>query len=761
MKRLIFLLMLVYCSVIYCQLTYDWNWAQRAGGTSSDIGKAIATDSSGNVYVTGMYQRTAAFGSITLTDDGSHPYEPNIFVAKMDPSGNWLWAKKVICNDYHSVWVAAITVDINGNCIIVGQHDGASFGTQIASNGDMDGFIAKLDTNGNWLWAKTFGGSGSDAANGVGSDNDGNVYVTGRFSDTVIVDTTLLISAGSYDVFVVKMDGAGNWVWAKRAGGSEWDYSYGISTDDNGTSFVTGSYRSSSSFGSVNLSSSGADDIFAAKIDSSGNWLWANGAGGVNGDEGTSITCDSTGNVYLTGTIGSTASFGSTTLEFYGYRGVFVAKLNANGIWQWALQTGSSSECGIGINNVGDIYVAGQFQGTLHYGTSTITAVGATDIFIGRLDCYGNWLFMKQVGSVNNEEVFGVALENTSSLIVTGRFSNSTSFGTHNMISNGNDDVFVAKFSQKSPTAAFSTNTNSGLEPLQVQFSDLSFIGWGSISSWHWDFGDGFTSNDQNPLHIYENDGVYSVSLVVTNSYSLSDTLSISDYFHVFPRNPEIALRPGSAIDFGITNLGTSSLRELWIRNSGTATLQLDSLAFAQANSCFVVDGLITPAHIAEGDSIAVEIRFTPLDTSAVTDSLIVYNNSINGPRAVLRLRGIGQSIPPLSPQNVSIEINGENAMLSWDAVTLDEHGQPMTPDYYFVYLNGIQDPYGTFSFLGRAFGTSYTHYDVGLGAEHMFYRVKAIKLYRQWRSDAEREAWLSKVLKQGMSEAEVLKVLQ
>jgi PKD repeat protein len=732
-KAIVCIIIIILGSTLYCQLTYDWNWAQSAGGTSGDNGKAIATDSSGNVYVTGMYQQTANFGSITLTDDGSFPYEPNIFIAKMDPSGNWLWAKKVICNNYRSVWVEAINVDTNGNCIIVGQHNGASFGTQIVSNGGMDGFIAKLDTNGNWLWAKTLGGSGSDAAYGVGSDTDGNIYVTGRYSDTVIVDTTLLISAGSYDVFVVKMDSNGNWVWAKRAGGSEWDYGYGISTDNSGNSFVTGSFGSSSSFGSVNLSSNGYNDIFVAKIDTYGNWLWANKAGSNNSDEGLAVVCDNAGNVFVTGKIGGISTFGTTTIGTYGSPYQFVAKLDIDGNWLWAQQIGQGSYS-IAVGNNGLIYVLG----------SSI------------IDTSGNLIYTWQIGSTSANNCFGIATDNMNNVYATGRFSGNVSIGSHNLISNGNDDVFVAKLSQKSPITAFSSNNNSGLEPLQVQFSDLSLIGWGSISSWHWDFGDGATSNEQNPLHLYENDGIYSVSLVVTNSYSLSDTLSISDYINVLPRNPEIAFTPSSAIDFGVTNLGSVLLRDLWIKNTGTATLNVDSLALAQSFSRFEVVGFAAPCQISENDSLAVQIKFTPVNAGAITDSLIVYNNSINNPRAVIRLRGTGQYVPPLPPDNVAVQMNGLDAVISWDAVTETELHTPIEPDYYLVFYNGSEDPEGRFYYHGATPNLSYTQYLVGLHAEHMFYRIRAYKYYGRGGVD-----FTSLGLVPGMTEAEVMDKLQ
>ncbi len=135
------------------------------------------------------------------------------------------------------------------------------------------------------------------------------------------------------------------WSWAERAGGSSNDYGYGIAVDSSGNAFVTGYFRGSSAdFGSTTLNSSGASDVFVAKLDSSGNWLWAERAGGSSADYGSGIAVDSSGNAYVTGFFRSpSADFGSTTLNSSGAYDVFVAKLDSSGNWLWAERAGGSS----------------------------------------------------------------------------------------------------------------------------------------------------------------------------------------------------------------------------------------------------------------------------------------------------------------------------------------------------------------------------------------------------------------------------------
>ncbi|MDY0112281.1 MAG: SBBP repeat-containing protein, partial [Candidatus Syntrophosphaera sp.] len=150
-----------------------------------------------------------------------------------------------------------------------------------------------------WLWAKQAGGTYSDEGNGIAIDSSGNSYVTGRFQGTATFGTTTLTTTGSSeiaDIFVAKLDSSGNWLWATKAGGNDRDYGYDIATDFSGNSYVTGYFNGTASFGGTTLTSSGQEDIFVAKLDSSGNWLWAKKAGGTCSESGLSIATDSSGN---------------------------------------------------------------------------------------------------------------------------------------------------------------------------------------------------------------------------------------------------------------------------------------------------------------------------------------------------------------------------------------------------------------------------------------------------------------------------------
>ena len=460
-KTLLIVLLLLSCVFIFAQVD-PWLWAKKAGGISGDYGNGIAVDASGNSYVTGYFQGSATFGSTNLT---SNQGSTDIFVAKLDSNGNWKWAKNAGGSGQDSGNI--IAVDASGNSYVTGYFQGsATFGsTNLTSNqGSTDIFVAKLDSNGNWLWAKNAGGTGTDYGYGIWVDASGNIYVTGYFRDTATFGTLpTLTSSGDTDIFVAKLDSSGNWLWAKKAGGSQADYGYSIAVDANGNSYVTGYFQGSATFGSTNLTSSGGTDLFVTKLDSSGNWLWAKKAGGTNIDYGYGIAVDASGNSYVTGSFDTSATFGSTTLTSYGSTDIFVAKLDSSGNWLWAKKAGGSQAdygYGIAVDASGHSYVTGYFTNTATFGSTTLICNGYYDIFVAKLDSNGNWKWAKNGGGTGGDYGYGIAIDANGDSYVTGSFEGSATFGALPPLSSyGNADVFVVKVHIPSPPAAPTLNS--------------------------------------------------------------------------------------------------------------------------------------------------------------------------------------------------------------------------------------------------------------------------------------------------------------
>jgi len=1329
MKRLILFVVVALITLGLSAAEFDWTWAKKAGGTSSDTGNAIAMDAAGNSYISGYFLGTATFGTTNLISSGNG----DIFVAKLDPNGIYLWAKRAggSSEDHGN----SIAVDAAGNCYISGYFEStATFGTfNLICSGSCDTFVAKLDTNGNWLWAKKPVCTLYDAGSAIAVDAAGNSYVSGSFTGTATFGTSTLIGSGG---FVAKLDTDGNWMWAQNSGGTSSVNCSAIAIDDTGNSYVNGYFYDTATFGTTSLTSSGEDDIFVAKLDAIGNWLWAKQAGGTSEDFGNAIAVDTAGNSYVSGFFNSTATFGTSNLSTSGNSDIFVAKLDAGGNWLWARQaggTGADVGKGIAADAAGNSYLSGSFIGTATFGTTNLISRGNSDIYVAKLDANGNWRWIKQAGGVSHESAYALTLDARGNCLISGVFIGTSTFGTTNLISSGYVDIFVAKlelkplellsplsgevwrtgssktiywvpnesitdinilfswnngvdwtylnstpvsaaqgyynftvpaliseqckikleslefpgsvydisdvfsissanvpsvtltaptalnqnlqsgrdypiswssnlvsivdlwvsynngvlwhsiatnlpaspgiynwqvpdspqttcyikvtdssnslvydwsdnpftitslelvdpqsnsilrnsaaytvtwqsvniptlklefssdsgqawttlssdipassgsyiwtppatpigtyllklsnandpgiFTQVSvlvmdveltypnlsgirlqsnrtcnitwtpinisallkleyssdggsiyseiisglnplsgsylwlvpdintttakvrisvaensaindesdndftickvelltpnggevwgsntvktitwssynitnvrlrysinnganwqtiitstpaasgsynwtipsgnfaqckvrivdatetpiqdesdspftirpqitvlapnggetctinqvlpitwtvtpdvaqvyldysvnggtdwlpvntsvinatigvfnwlvpavestqaliqirkstdsgifdvsdgvftisplinpPVANFSADVTTGLEPLEVQFTDLSVAGSGTISSYLWSFGDGGNSVEQNPLYTYLNSGVFSVSLQVTNEYDSTNTFVRQDYITVNPRYPVLELQGSNNLNLGSTFVEEAAeYQQIVIRNTGTADLTLSSI-YLSGGENFEFYRAQPGQPILPNMEEIIFARFTPHTVGTLIDTLCVVNNSTNQPLLQINLSGIGLYVPPLNPEQVNITMDGYNALLTWDAVIENTHYQPLIPDYYFIYFNGSPNPEGLFYFLGMSPTNQFTHTNVAMGAEYMFYHVRAIKLYRPVRGEAlnlppeDTEQHLKQVLKTGMTETEVSDIL-
>ncbi|MCG8606262.1 DUF5011 domain-containing protein, partial [bacterium] len=322
---------------------YDSNgnllWAKAATGSFSVFGYQVATDDAENIYVSGTFGHhnfggNVTFGTTTLTSVGGG----DVFVAKYDPNGNVLWAKRAGGSVTNNTDLGAdIATDALGNSVVVGFFKGtADFGaTMLNSVGSFDIFIAKYDANGNLLWAKRDGGTGNDKGLGIAMDSGGDNIITGRFSGTASFGSTTLTSAGAVDTLISKYDAGGNVLWAKRAGGSEsgvdTDIGHKVDIDGSGNGLITGFFSGTADFGTTILTSNGTEDVFVAKCDPSGNFLWAKRAGGsesgADTDQGAGIAIDGSDNALVTGYFSGTADFDTQSLTSAGGREIFIAKL--------------------------------------------------------------------------------------------------------------------------------------------------------------------------------------------------------------------------------------------------------------------------------------------------------------------------------------------------------------------------------------------------------------------------------------------------
>ena len=380
------------------QLDPKYKWSKNVSTGIIDIeGNSIAADSLNNIYIAiNTVNSTIDFGGGELTNPENCVYCHDIFLSKFDSNGNHIWSKRYGGNGIDIT--SSIAIDKSNNIFITGYFlsQSINFGgynlINISENcyGEypcLDLFLVKLDSDGNHLWSKSFGGSGDDYGNSVSVDSSGNVHITGYFwSSTIDFGGGTLTNAGGKDIYLAKFDSNGNHLWSKRFGGNDDDYVQSVSVDSSGNVYIIGSFYSSTiDFGGGALTNAGWNDIFLAKFDSDGNHLWSKSFGGSDGERGYSVSVDSSGNVYITG------GFDSSTIDFGGgefTKGVdndtFLSKFDSNGNNLWSRRFGESNNgISFALDLYGYLYTTGCFLGkNIDFGECPISIPRNCNIFL-------------------------------------------------------------------------------------------------------------------------------------------------------------------------------------------------------------------------------------------------------------------------------------------------------------------------------------------------------------------------------------------
>ncbi len=404
-------------------------WQQSSNESLSSNG--VVKDPNGNIYVTGNFKGTGTFGNTNVISIGDN----DVFLAKFNSEGLLIWVRTAgsLAGDI----ATDISLDPSGNVLITGYYfDAINFGGNIlASSGSSDVFVAKYDPSGTVIWAKKVGGSGLDLGNSVDTDASGNVYLGGSFSGSCTffgVSNITLNSAGGDDGFVAKLDASGNVLWAKSIQGSAIQKSNDVLISGSDL-FVLGTFENTTDFGnSISLSSGvGNVDIFIAKYNLSGVCQAATGFGGAGTDEASRLAKDSNSNIWACGAIYQNATIGSFILTSAGNYDAFFVKLNSNlGLLNAKLFGGTNNDKAndIGSDADGNVFLIGEFAGTLTNGSKSIIANGGSDVFVSKFTSSGFPTLLQNYGGADFDSARRIHVG--SNLFITGVFSQTVNFGT-------------------------------------------------------------------------------------------------------------------------------------------------------------------------------------------------------------------------------------------------------------------------------------------------------------------------------------------
>jgi hypothetical protein len=484
-------------------------WQKCFGGSDFDSARSTIQTSDGGYLITGFADSND--GDVS----GNHGWS-DMWALKTDSSGNIIWQKCLGGTDDESSRSVIETSD--GGYLLAG-YTWSDDGDVSGNHGDSDFWIVKIDISGNLLWQKCFGGSDYDHAYSGLETSDGGYLVAGY---TYSNDGNVSGNHGNSDYWVVKTDTAGNLLWQKCFGGSDFDYAHSVIETSDGGYLVAG--YSYSNDGNVS-GNQGYSDYWIVKLDSSGNLLWEKSLGGSDDDQSYSVIQTSDGGYMVTGYSFSTDGDVSGN---HGETDYWIVKLDSSGnvIWQDCLG-GSDYDEAYGLTDLSDgrYLIAGDSSSndgdvSGNHGWEDFWVVMVTPLHTiesssdswSIVHPYGNHSYIEYSdANYLTQAKPGAMLDD---VIVNGTSQGPVLNYTFSSIENNHTISTNGSPIPGQVHVMFNFTPDSGNCPLPVQFYDLSV---GNPTSWYWQFGDGETSYKQNPSHEYKIPGLYTVSLKEDN----------------------------------------------------------------------------------------------------------------------------------------------------------------------------------------------------------------------------------------------------
>lgn len=409
-------------------------WGLHWGGYT--IARAIAYDEQGYIYVTGEFHETADFNPDPNEEDIHTPDDIyGVFLCKFTPDGDYIWGF-----DWGRGSGLDVTVDNTGNIYVTGHFAGTvdfDPGPGVDEHqhdvGSLGGcFVSKFDGDGNYFWARTFGGTYNtvglpEISYGVGVDDWGNVYVTGHYIDTVDFDPGEGVdshtSNGSYDCFLTKFNGAGDFQWARTWGGTGGFYEstgcstesgINLATDSLGNIYVAGLFFNKVDFDPDPVEAFEETAVtvycgFVSKFDSSGDFQWVD----VWGYTARGITVDCEDFICIAGR---------------ELNGPCIKKYNQSGGLLWEGTWHNICFClDIGVDGSNNIFTTGYYFGTVDFDPDPVdqdvhTSGYSEDIFTSKFDSDGDFKWVRTWGGTTLAHGYGVAVAPAGEAYTTGAF---------------------------------------------------------------------------------------------------------------------------------------------------------------------------------------------------------------------------------------------------------------------------------------------------------------------------------------------------
>lgn len=447
MKKIYYLAFLLTINLVMAQ-TPNWTWAKNISLGFNSKQDMTAVDNQGNVYLVGDFiTPTVTIGGTTLTNTSDAGYS-DAYILKFNPTGTLLWTKQISTNLHDSIY--SIATDNLGNCYIYGLVGNT---IMLGATTITGGYFAKLDSNGNFIWAKkNMGTNEYHYIRDIKADAAGNVFITGYMSSATLTFDNVVMSFDSnspsvnnHRVFIAKFDSSGTCLWGKIATSNEANVfgtlGMSVAPDTNGGAAICGRFSHNTlTFGNITLTKTTQDNnssnMFVAKYDGNGNVMWAYNAGSIDQDNtmGSVVAVDSNNNVYAGGSFPNSVQFGSTVLYSGTGSQLYLVKYAPNGTCLWAKTTGFGTNGyttvrSITTDEIGNVYTAGlAYASAINFDNNiTINNLGNLGaFFVTKYNSQGTTIWAKGVPNIDANNDISIDCKAENDLFIGGSFDKST-----------------------------------------------------------------------------------------------------------------------------------------------------------------------------------------------------------------------------------------------------------------------------------------------------------------------------------------------
>ena len=436
-------------------------WLVSAGGLREDAVKSFDLASDGSIFVTGTFIGSMIYGDQGLEATGEE-YDEDFFVGRLNADQSWAWM--ISAGSIGGDNAFDISVDLrDDSAYLTGAYCLGTLGDacsmrlgdlqEMSKNSNDDegnGWVARIDGNGTWLWVNSFGTPYEDQGLNIINDGDGNIYHSGLYKELIVIGSEYLPGSEGYSMFTAKMDDTGQWEWAKSVFSPESIEPFGgICIDSQGRPWFVGTFVGSAILDPENIVAIDAADIFITRMNTTGEFDIVMQAGGQLEDWANGCAVDGDDGIVVVGGFEDTFSAGPFNATSNGWMDGFAVNITVDGQWGGLVTLG-----GTGFDMVNSIVITpndermivGRMSSTLNIDEETLTSNGGADIFLIAVSENGTFEWALTVGGTADDDVVDILLNDVGGMVLLGTYRNTVDFKGISNSSQGESDIFLWQY---------------------------------------------------------------------------------------------------------------------------------------------------------------------------------------------------------------------------------------------------------------------------------------------------------------------------